>query len=1387
MDSLLHMLNRHRSAGLLIFLFGAAGLGWHWGVFESSKSNQTRADDAVTAEIPAAHRLQADVQPDFAILETGLVSLREGKGAVRRYRLALNEIYEMTKGREGVHRIPAQQDGRTLAAYASAEAVRSKVWPALVLYPENGPVEKATRRVLTGRMLVELKEASSKVPDMNAAGLEILERRSYSSKHLITQSRSGSPLEALAAIQKLSGDPAVVSVTPLLKRHYQAAAIPNDPYFADQWHLNNTGQGKGTPGMDAQVKDVWDGLQGEGVRIAIVDDGLETTHPDLAANVDTQPNHWDWTDQDQNPSPNLDLGDFHGTVVGGTAAARGNNGIGVSGVAPRATLVGFRFLQEERAISDEEIADLVMRGNDVIQVKNNSWAPTGGAAVLGTSSDLFSLAMRSAANIGRGGLGVLSVWASGNDRDIGVQGNKNEYANNIHAIAVGALGNTGKLAAYSETGSHLTVVAPSGGGTLGLVSTDVTGLGGYNPNPSIPDYEGEGYSYTRRATGTSFSAPVVSGVCALMLQANPNLSWRDVKEILLRSSKKLEPTSTAWVTRSGGMAGNELLPPIKHHYNYGGGLVQAGDAVNLARNWVPLGPQVTVEKKIDPNLAINYTTKQPEPVVQRFEKLSSIVTPPKPPKRRTLISKFDMRGIQPLRVENVAVTLDIQHAYRGDLSIVLRSPSGVVSQLISPTPYDFGADFVGFTVSSMRHWGESGQGLWTLEITDYTIEGDGLFSAANLTLTGTAAPAAVITSQTTGPQLVAEGVPVTLAVNSTLSTEGGSRTWRKDGKEIKGQLLASLPGVGQQVTDAGIYDHFISNKWGRVTSAVIPVSVVRRQVPASFVNEGATTSLSVVTAGANLVYQWFRNSSPDPLVYNGRVTGTRTAKLTIREAGPLDQDSYYCRVRLMNFNPDPQAENEAPLVIGEINTLPALLQIRRRPVVNASTLNTPITVSENLLRQITADNEVTRWSVTGLPPGVTFDPKTARILGAPTKSGRYTLIITAFNSVGSSTPVTVIWDVQGLPAGIIGTFHGLVDRHDLYNGGFGGAVTLTTTSTGSYTGTVTRGVHRHTFTGRLNASSTNGILPTGHTLLTRRAPYGPLTFRFALAATGGLDGTLTDLALVPENNVRVTGLRAAYSITAPATSLVGRWNTAYELPAPLLGSSTYPQGAAWGSQTVTATGLATLAGRLADGTAFTCSAGLSATGSAPMHLMLYGNFGSIQGWQTLNSITRASSAALTWMKSPGTATHSYASGFPVHDLLGSGASYTVPAIGEMLFGITSAANNASLTFTQGGLAQPFVQRFTLGANNVLFFPTGSANPHQIQFTLALTTGILTGTGATMDIAPLNPALNRQRPGTFSALLIPQREQAVGHFLLPTSTSPTAPILSGKVIGGEAVE
>ena len=991
MDSTRPILSRRSAlAALLLLLLGVGGLGWQLALDEGSSAvvseepiSGVDAEEVMPAEpalsgmsVPMRDQtprqaLVPDSEPERALLETGRVTLRESSKAVRRYRLALDEIYDMTPGREGVRSIPAQTSARGLAEYAAAEAGRGSPWPAMVLYPENGPADRSTRRILTGKMLVALENPAVAAPELAAAGLELVERPAYSPRHLIVQSRSGSPLEALAGIRKLDHQAEVVSVTPLLKRAVEATALPNDPLFAQQWHLLNSGQGKGVAKMDAQVPEVWDSHQGEGIHVAIVDTGIQMGHEDLAANVESF-GHLELTTRDSG-SPGEDV-DGHGTAVAGVVAAVGNNNLGGIGVAPLARLHSHRLLNGNPDLDDSQIASVTVYGaydaaevidgeggpvtppnTRFIDIKNNSWGWYTGPMNLGESGPLFQDAMKTCAELGRGGLGVISVWASGNGRAYYEQGNKGGLANDIHAIAVGALTNTGKLAPYSETGAHLTCVGPSGGGTLHLVSSDMAGLAGMNPDPEKPDIEDFNYSYTRNLQGTSFSAPVVSGVCALMLEANPNLSWRDVKEILLRSSLQVDPRSATWVKRSGNQP---HLPPIKHSNLYGGGLVQAKAAVDMAKSWTPLGPQITASKKIDPNLAINYTGTQPKPDTTPATKYATVIKPPETPKRRTLKTQFDMRDIQPMRVENVSVTLDISHLYRGNLIIILRSPSGVTSTLANASEWDFGSDYASFTFSSMRHWGESGQGLWTIEITDKSIPDDGTFESAVLTITGSAAPAADILSQS-GPQLVSEESPTTLAVGATLSSEGGTRVWRKNGKVIPKQTAPTLLGVGRKVTDAGTYDHLISNQWGHVASAAIPIAVLRRTVPSVALIEGKTATFSTAAAGAGLVCQWYRSSSTEPLVDNGRVTGTRSLKLTIQAATALDEDSYFCRVTMLNPNFDPETELRLP-PYGIMDTFPAQLSLRRRPQVDASALVLPTIVSENVQRQLTATSEVTR-------------------------------------------------------------------------------------------------------------------------------------------------------------------------------------------------------------------------------------------------------------------------------------------------------------------------------------------------------------------------------------------------------------------------------------------
>lgn len=155
----------------------------------------------------------------------------------------------------------------------------------------------------------------------------------------------------------------------------KGSEAPNvdDPLFVDQWHLRNTGQKGGKPGEDINVEPVWNTYLGNGVRIAIVDDGLEIAHEDLVANVIPGASH-NYVTGGTDPTPPLQPGasaEFsHGTSIAGLAAATGFNGIGVRGVAPEARIVSYNYL---RAPTASHEADAMVRGSSNIAVSSNSW------------------------------------------------------------------------------------------------------------------------------------------------------------------------------------------------------------------------------------------------------------------------------------------------------------------------------------------------------------------------------------------------------------------------------------------------------------------------------------------------------------------------------------------------------------------------------------------------------------------------------------------------------------------------------------------------------------------------------------------------------------------------------------------------------------------------------------------------------------------------------------------------------------------------------------------------------------------------------------------------------------------------------------------------------
>src|SRR5581483_2386366 len=289
------------------------------------------------------------------------------------------------------------------------------------------------------------------------------------------QFASGTPtgqLQAVAATRDVGWYYPLVSQVPLQR---VSRFIPNDPSFSQQWHLQNTGQAGGTPGNDINIVNAWNVATGSGVQIGIVDTGQDFTHPDLAPNHWTNPGEipnngidddgnglvddvdgWDFVSNDNNPSPGP--GEDHGTAVAGTAAARGNNSLGVVGSAFDAQIVSIRG----GTLNDAADAAALSYMRQVVDIYYASWGPLDNGMNLTAPGPLTRAAMQAAVTSGRGGLGNIYTWAAGNGRTFNDNVNYDGFANSRFVIAVAALNNNGAQASYSEPGAPILVTAPGG-------------------------------------------------------------------------------------------------------------------------------------------------------------------------------------------------------------------------------------------------------------------------------------------------------------------------------------------------------------------------------------------------------------------------------------------------------------------------------------------------------------------------------------------------------------------------------------------------------------------------------------------------------------------------------------------------------------------------------------------------------------------------------------------------------------------------------------------------------------------------------------------------------------------------------------------------------------
>ena len=577
-----------------------------------------------------------------------------------------------------------------------------------VVYKKGAAHDATSRRYVSSTVLVRLRPGESAAQLVARTGA-VGTRKTELEGHAIL--RFSNAWRALDAANRLKQTGAEATV--MLERVLERFSVPNDPFFANQWHLRNIGQGGGTLGIDADVVNAWDISRGNGVTIVLVDDSLQTTHPDLAPNTPAFDSglHHDFRDNDSDPRPS-DFGDWHGTAVGGVAAARQNNNIGTSGSAPEARLLGVRIIGGP--VSDQDIADALRwePGGEVASVSNNSWGYTGAPALHGIDI-VIKDALQRAATEGRNGLGQITLFANGNSLQSEDNGNYSGLANSRYVAAIGAITNFGDQAYYSTPGANLLVSAPSNGGSLGIFTTDVTGNDGYNPYyPNEPADR----NYTNSFGGTSSATPLTSGGAALIIAANPTLGWRDVHEILAQTARKIDVLDPDWADNSAGF-----------HFNhkYGAGMIDLTAAVVRATDWEVLSAETSVTRSLAAPLV-------PAPI----------------PDKDVLNRQFDFADAQNLRVERVELVARITHGHRSDLDIVLISPSGKRALLAQhhrrPSGGSFDndidyddADGQGWTFTTTHFWGENSQGLWALQISDVVAGTTGTLELARLNIYGT--------------------------------------------------------------------------------------------------------------------------------------------------------------------------------------------------------------------------------------------------------------------------------------------------------------------------------------------------------------------------------------------------------------------------------------------------------------------------------------------------------------------------------------------------------------------------------------------------------------------------------------------------------------------------
>jgi len=457
----------------------------------------------------------------------------------------------------------------------------------------------------------------------------------------------------------------------------EPAKDPTDPLFPYQWYLKNTGQNGGKPRLDLNVEAAWaQGVTGKNVTTAIMDDGVDYMHPDLYNNYNARASY-DFSSNDPYPYPRYtdDWFNSHGTRCAGEVAAARDNGVCGVGVAYDSLVAGIRML-DQPYMTDLIEANSMGHEPDLIDIYSASWGPTDDGRTVDGPRNATMRAIVRGVNEGRHGLGNIYVWASGDggeDDDCNCDG----YAASMWTISINSAINTGENAHYDESCSST------------LASTFSNGAKDPNTGVATTDLYGK---CTKTHSGTSAAAPEAAGVFALAIEANRNLSWRDMQHLTVLTSKRNSLFDSKnrfyWTMNGVGLEFNHL---------FGFGVLDAGAMVALAKQWKTVPARYHCDAG---------STSELRRIPHNKSLFLTIET-----------NSCAGTDTEVNYLEHVQAVITLNATRRGAVQLFLRSPMGTRSMILSERINDDDSQdgFTKWPFMTTHTWAENPRGRWTLE------------------------------------------------------------------------------------------------------------------------------------------------------------------------------------------------------------------------------------------------------------------------------------------------------------------------------------------------------------------------------------------------------------------------------------------------------------------------------------------------------------------------------------------------------------------------------------------------------------------------------------------------------------------------------------------------